>query len=110
MARHTPQTKQAFVAPPTNGHPTALPGQQHKCPTYLLRVVCGLGPDFGAQPLYIQQQYLSTEAHTIRMYDSGGTPSTVSLSSRPEDFHLQALPKPCMTLSSHTAPDVRPFP
>ncbi len=32
------------------------------------------------------------------------------MSSRPEDFHLQALPEPCMTLSSHTAPDVRPFP
>src|SRR5208337_3998666 len=32
------------------------------------------------------------------------------MSSRPEDFHLQALPNPCMTLSSHTAPDVRPFP
>src|SRR3982074_899038 len=32
------------------------------------------------------------------------------LSSRPKDFHLQALPEPCMTLSSHTAPDVRPFP
>ena len=31
--------KQAFVAPPTNGgHPTALPGQQHKASHYLLRV------------------------------------------------------------------------
>ena len=36
--------------------------------------------------------------------------SLVKMSSRPEDFHLQALPEPCMTLSSHTAPDVRPFP
>src|SRR6516162_4512172 len=34
--------------------------------------------------------------------------STAS-SSRPEEFHLQALPEPCMTLSSHTAPDVRPL-
>jgi hypothetical protein len=32
------------------------------------------------------------------------------LLSRPEEFHLQALPEPCMTLSSHTAPDVRPLP
>ena len=32
------------------------------------------------------------------------------LSSCPEEFHLQALPEPCMTLSSHTAPDVRPLP
>jgi len=32
------------------------------------------------------------------------------LSSRPEEFHLRALPEPCMTLSSHTAPDVRPLP
>src|ERR1700730_13438726 len=29
------------------------------------------------------------------------------LSSRPEEFTLRALPEPCMTLSSHTAPDVR---
>jgi len=34
----------------------------------------------------------------------------VLMSSRPEEFHLRALPEPCMTLSSHTAPDVRPFP
>src|SRR5262249_45645159 len=33
-----------------------------------------------------------------------------SLSSRPEEFHLRALPEPCMTLSSHTAPDVQPLP
>jgi hypothetical protein len=32
------------------------------------------------------------------------------MSSRPEEFHLRALPEPCMTLSSHTAPDVRPLP
>jgi hypothetical protein len=32
------------------------------------------------------------------------------LSSRPKEFHLRALPEPCMTLSSHTAPDVRPLP
>ena len=32
------------------------------------------------------------------------------MSSRPEEFHPRALPEPCMTLSSHTAPDVRPLP
>jgi hypothetical protein len=31
-------------------------------------------------------------------------------SSRPEEFHPQALPEPCMNLSIHTAPDVRPLP
>src|SRR5262245_53378255 len=31
-------------------------------------------------------------------------------SSRPKEFHLRALPEPCVTLSSHTAPDVRPVP
>src|SRR5450756_1034233 len=30
-------------------------------------------------------------------------------SSRPEEFHLQALPDPCVNLSIHTAPDVRPL-
>jgi hypothetical protein len=32
------------------------------------------------------------------------------VSSRPEEFHPQALPEPCMNLSIHTAPDVRPLP
>jgi len=35
---------------------------------------------------------------------------TWEMSSRAEEFHLRALPEPCMTLSSHTAPDVRPLP
>jgi len=35
---------------------------------------------------------------------------SAGMSSRPEEFHLWALPEPCMTLSSHTAPDVRPLP
>src|SRR6516164_7161063 len=46
----------------------------------------------------------------------GGTPAVLpsvpvllSLSSRPEEIHLRALPEPCVTLSSHTAPDVRPL-
>ena len=32
------------------------------------------------------------------------------MSSRAEEFHLRALPEPCMNLSIHTAPDVRPLP
>ena len=54
---------------------SVIPSGKNECDLW---VACGLGPYFGAQPLYIQQQYLSTEARTIRMYDSGGTPSTVS--------------------------------
>src|SRR5262245_1450251 len=34
-------------------------------------------------------------------------PWQLYLSSRPKEFHLRALPEPCVTLSSHTAPDVR---
>ncbi len=59
----------------------------------------------------------SAEPVSIRKVRSLGSCSrrsdateTARLSSRPEDFHLQALPEPCMTLSSHTAPDVRPLP
>jgi hypothetical protein len=33
-----------------------------------------------------------------------------SLSSRPEDFHLRALPEPYVNLSIHTAAIVRPLP
>ena len=32
------------------------------------------------------------------------------MSSRPRDFHPQALPEPYVNLSIHTAPDVRPLP
>jgi hypothetical protein len=32
------------------------------------------------------------------------------MSSRAEEFHLRALPEPCVNLSIHTAPDVRPLP
>src|SRR5712671_4786630 len=31
------------------------------------------------------------------------------MSSRPEESHPRALPKPCVNLSIHTAPDVRPL-
>ena len=36
------------------------------------------GPDFGAQPLYIQQQNFPTKVLAMRMRDPGGTPSTVN--------------------------------
>ena len=32
------------------------------------------------------------------------------MSSRPGESHPQALPEPYVNLSTHTAPDVRPFP
>ena len=32
------------------------------------------------------------------------------LASRPGESHPQALPEPCVNLSTHTAPDVRPLP
>jgi alcohol dehydrogenase-like protein len=35
--------------------------------------------------------------------------SHFALASRPEEFHLRALLEPCVTLSSHTAPDVQPL-
>jgi hypothetical protein len=47
--------------------------------------------------------------HT-RREDANAYLETTELLSRPEEFHLRALPEPCMTLSSHTAPDVRPLP
>ena len=34
----------------------------------------------------------------------------MGMSSRPRDFHPQALPEPYVNLSIHTAPDVRPLP
>src|SRR5689334_5593622 len=40
------------------------------------------------------------------IYSPGALPP---VSSRPKEFHLRALPEPRMTLSSHTAPDVRPL-
>ena len=46
--------------------------------------------------------------NTARLWDA--TTGKVVASSRPKEFHLRALPEPCMTLSSHTAPDVRPLP
>ena len=51
-----------------------------------------------------------TPSHEGRSGSVGiGTNSTL-VSSRPEESHRRALPKPCVNLSIHTAPDVRPFP
>ena len=47
----------------------------------------------------------------VRSVDHGHADAVrTAMSSRPGDFHPEALPEPCMTLSSHTAPDVRPLP
>ena len=35
--------------------------------------------------------------------------ASTRLSSRPGEFHPRALPEPCVKLSLHTAPDVRPL-
>jgi hypothetical protein len=43
-------------------------------------------------------------------YRAAVWPAQPEMSSRPKEFHLRALPEPCVTLSSHTAPDVRPLP
>src|SRR5215217_714322 len=40
----------------------------------------------------------------------GGLARPDRMTSRPEDFHLRALPEPYVNLSIHTAPDVRPLP
>src|SRR5262249_20775779 len=54
----------------------------------------------GLWDVHIHPDYLSLDE----------MPLADQVSSRPEEFHLRALPEPCMTLSSHTAPDVRPLP
>ena len=41
----------------------------------------GLWPEFGAQPLYIQQRNLPIKALAMRIANPGGTPSTVSFDS-----------------------------
>jgi hypothetical protein len=50
----------------------------------------------------------------VRSWESNGLNADVVfgpfMSSRPEESHPRALPKPCVNLSIHTAPDVRPFP
>jgi threonine/homoserine/homoserine lactone efflux protein len=46
----------------------------------------------------------------IQMIRSAMSAGSLSLASRPEEFHLRALLEPCRNLSIHTAPDVRPLP
>jgi hypothetical protein len=70
------------------------------------------------EPFIYWPKWLSSVAatETLQQYRSAAEwePDDISsfrvlppMSSRPEEFHLRALPEPCMTLSSHTAPDVR---
>jgi hypothetical protein len=77
---------------------------------------------FGYANVYATLIIMSPDAVKIitGMPDASATMKTLAanvvgknegdMTSRPEEFHLRALPEPCMTLSSHTAPDVRPLP
>ena len=51
-----------------------------------------------------------TSENGITCAEGKSLPARMKLSSRPGDSHPQALPEPCMTVSSHTAPDVQPLP
>src|SRR5438874_3161469 len=67
--------------------------------------------------LLVQLRVFNTEqmnqaVFAFRRYEDAslrytGIESHEGLSSRAEEFHLRALPKPCVNLSIHTAPDVR---
>ena len=63
----------------------------------------------GVEGAGIFQTHAGSNAITVDV-GPNDTVKLSRLSSRPEEFHLRALPEPCMTLSSHTAPDVRPLP
>jgi hypothetical protein len=64
----------------------------------------GIGPN---RRFAAAQQDVSTEG---RPDGQRTRPEPPFWSSRPEDFHLRALPEPYVSLSIHTAPDVRPLP
>jgi 4,5-dihydroxyphthalate decarboxylase len=62
-----------------------------------------LFPDGNRWPYGLEPNRPTLEAFLAYAHEQG-------VSSRPEELHPRALPEPCMTLSSHTAPDVRPLP
>ena len=68
-----------------------------------------VGPEVGAELPMVQREALTfrIERKTVHRRHAD---LLAKMSSRPEEFHLRALPEPCMILSSHTAPDVRPLP
>src|ERR1035441_4845200 len=45
----------------------------------------------------------------LTLFGKRGSSGRRLLSSRPEESHPRALPEPCVNLSIHTAPDVRPL-
>ena len=49
-----------------------------------------------------------TASHPVRKF--GSEFSMTGVVELPGEFHPQAFPEPCMNLSVHTAPDVRPLP
>jgi hypothetical protein len=63
--------------------------------------------EFGTRDLPSTPTNVCSLGTTRRVAD---VPLPPRLSSRPEDFHLRALPEPYVNLSIHTAPDVRPLP
>ncbi len=71
------------------------------------------GAIFFAWSLFLVHQTWLATSGRIRSHRANGligVSLATAMSSQPEDFHLRLLPEPCMTLSSHTAPDVRPLP
>ena len=54
--------------------------------------------------------YTDRGSHYFFTPTAGEAVDKERLSSRAEEFHLRALPEPYVSLSTHTAPDVRPLP
>ena len=73
-----------------------------KAPPFTAHVECRLWPDFGAQPLYIQQRNLSTEALATRMCDPGGRALTVSFVPTRLRWPTYCSPFPTNTNGPHT--------
>ena len=68
--------------------------------------MCSAAPSIGKGPSIYSVRFQGI----ARMDGPVAGPHSARLSSRAEEFHLRALPEPCVNLSIHTAPDVRPLP
>jgi hypothetical protein len=66
-----------------------------------------LKEEFGKLTTAYEQHFNKKDAAGIT---SLFTKDYLRVTSRPEGFHLRALPEPYVNLSIHTAPDVRPLP
>ena len=84
---------------PHNGYPNSASQACLQSP----RVSSFAALPFG-RPVFVFPQPASGQNLTFDTHRLG-----LESSSRPEEFHVRALPEPCMTLSSHTAPDVQPL-